>query len=72
VGSSSSNSSSNPTLSLTSLTCAWHDDGDDATGNFATFGYVVEGGKILDDLEKGDTIVDAKIISGKDFLKYTK
>ena len=41
-------------------------------GRFATFGYVTSGNRLLSNVEQGDTIVSAKIISGKDKLINAK
>jgi len=38
-------------------------------GSFAVFGYVVQGQDILDELEKGDVIESAKVVSGLEYLK---
>ena len=37
-------------------------------GRFATFGYVVDGGRLLSNVEQGDTIISATITAGKDHL----
>jgi cyclophilin family peptidyl-prolyl cis-trans isomerase len=37
-------------------------------GRFATFGYVVDGGRLLSNVEQGDTIISATITAGKDNL----
>uniref|UniRef100_A0A7S0HUJ1 peptidylprolyl isomerase n=1 Tax=Hanusia phi TaxID=3032 RepID=A0A7S0HUJ1_9CRYP len=41
-------------------------------GRFSTFGYVVEGNRLLSNVEVGDKIVSAKVISGLDNLVVPK
>ena len=41
-------------------------------GRFSTFGYVVEGNELLQNIEVGDKITDAKIIDGIENLKGGK
>jgi len=41
-------------------------------GRFSTFGYVVEGNQLLQNIEVGDVIVDAKVTDGLDNLQQPK
>ncbi|KAJ1482222.1 cyclophilin type peptidyl-prolyl cis-trans isomerase/CLD-domain-containing protein [Baffinella frigidus] len=41
-------------------------------GRFATFGYVVDGNRLLSNVEQGDTIISAAITSGKENLVNVK
>lgn len=38
-------------------------------GAFAVFGYVVDGQDFLDELQEGDVIQSAKLVSGSEYLK---
>lgn len=38
-------------------------------GTFAVFGYVVDGQDLLDELQEGDVIQSAKLVSGSEYLK---
>jgi len=38
-------------------------------GRFSTFGYVVEGNRLLSNIEVGDVITDAKVVSGLNYLQ---
>ena len=41
-------------------------------GRFSTFGYVVDGNQLLQNIEVGDVIVDAKVTDGLENLQQPK
>jgi len=41
-------------------------------GRYAVFGYVVEGQDLLTQLQVGDTITEAKVIDGGQYLEQPK